>query len=265
MWPVAGPILLYLSDMQWTAWAGLSPQMFGLAFLGAFILGVSKAGVKGIAVMIVTLMALAFGSKPSTGLLMPLLLAGDVFAIVYYHQHAQWSYLRRFLPWMMGGVLIGVWIGDRVDETTFQQLMGYTILGTVVMLVWWERKKERMIPNHWAFAGVTGLMAGITTMIGNLAGAFSNVFFLAMRLPKQAFIGTAAWLFFLINLFKLPFHIWVWKTITPKTLWIDLWLLPAVVMGLFAGVFVVKKIPESWFRPIILILTALGALILFFR
>jgi len=251
--------------MQWTAWAGLSPQMFGLAFLGAFILGVSKAGVKGIAVLIVTLMALAFGSKPSTGLLMPLLLAGDVFAIIYYHQHAQWSYLKRFLPWMMTGVLIGVWVGDQVDEATFQKLMGYTILGTVVMLIWWERKKDRKIPNHWAFAGSTGLMAGITTMIGNLAGAFSNVFFLAMRLPKQAFIGTAAWLFFFINVFKLPFHIWVWKTITVNTLLIDLWLLPAVGLGLGAGVFVVKKIPESWFRPIILVLTAFGALILFFR
>jgi uncharacterized membrane protein YfcA len=251
--------------MQWTAWAGLSPQMFGLAFLGAFILGVSKAGVKGIAVLIVTLMALAFGSKPSTGLLMPLLLVGDVFAIAYYHQHAQWSYLKRFLPWMMTGVLIGVWVGDQVDEATFQKLMGYTILGTVVMLIWWERKKDRKIPNHWAFAGSTGLMAGITTMIGNLAGAFSNVFFLAMRLPKQAFIGTAAWLFFFINVFKLPFHIWVWKTITVNTLLIDLWLLPSVGLGLGAGVFVVKKIPESWFRPIILVLTAFGALILFFR
>jgi uncharacterized membrane protein YfcA len=239
--------------------------MFGLAFLGAFILGVSKAGVKGIAVLIVTLMALAFGSKPSTGLLMPLLLVGDVFAIAYYHQHAQWSYLKRFLPWMMTGVLIGVWVGDQVDEATFQKLMGYTILGTVVMLIWWERKKDRKIPNHWAFAGSTGLMAGITTMIGNLAGAFSNVFFLAMRLPKQAFIGTAAWLFFFINVFKLPFHIWVWKTITVNTLLIDLWLLPAVGLGLGAGVFVVKKIPESWFRPIILVLTAFGALILFFR
>jgi uncharacterized membrane protein YfcA len=133
------------------------------------------------------------------------------------------------------------------------------------MLVWWERKKDRKIPNHWAFAGSTGLMAGITTMIGNLAGAFSNVFFLAMRLPKQAFIGTAAWLFFFINVFKLPFHIWVWKTITVNTLLIDLWLLPAVGLGLGAGVFVVKKIPESWFRPIILVLTAFGALILFFR
>jgi len=221
--------------------------------------------VKGIAVLIVTLMALAFGSKPSTGLLMPLLLVGDVFAIAYYHQHAQWSYLKRFLPWMMTGVLIGVWVGDQVDEATFQQLMGYTILGTVVMLIWWERKKDRKIPNHWAFAGSTGLMAGITTMIGNLAGAFSNVFFLAMRLPKQAFIGTAAWLFFFINVFKLPFHIWVWKTITVNTLLIDLWLLPAVGLGLGTGVFVVKKIPESWFRPIILVLTAFGALILFFR
>ena len=251
--------------MQWTAWAGLSPQMFGLAFLGAFILGVSKGCVKGITVLVVTLLALAFGSKPSTGLLMPLLLVGDVFAIAYYHQHAQWSYLKRFLPWMMTGVLIGVWVGDQVDEATFQKLMGYTILGTVVMLIWWERKKDRKIPNHWAFAGSTGLMAGITTMIGNLAGAFSNVFFLAMRLPKQAFIGTAAWLFFFINVFKLPFHIWVWKTITVNTLLIDLWLLPAVGLGLGAGVFVVKKIPESWFRPIILVLTAFGALILFFR
>ena len=251
--------------MQWTAWAGLSPQMFGLAFLGAFILGVSKAGVKGIAVLIVTLMALAFGSKPSTGLLMPLLLVGDVFAIAYYHQHAQWSYLKRFLPWMMTGVLIGVWVGDQVDEATFQKLMGYTILGTVVMLIWWELKKDRKIPNHWAFAGSTGLMAGITTMIGNLAGAFSNVFFLAMRLPKQAFIGTAACLAFFIKAFKLPFHNCVLETIKGGTLLIDLWLLPAVGLGLGAGVFVVKKIPESWFRPIILVLTAFGALILFFR
>jgi uncharacterized membrane protein YfcA len=251
--------------MQWTAWAGLSPQMFGLAFLGAFILGVSKAGVKGIAVLIVTLMALAFGSKPSTGLLMPLLLVGDVFAIAYYHQHAQWSYLKRFLPWMMTGVLIGVWVGDQVDEATFQKLMGYTILGTVVMLIWWERKKDRKIPNHWAFAGSTGLMAGITTMIGNLAGAFSNVFFLAMRLPKQAFIGTAAWLFFIINVFKLPFHIFIWKTVTTETLVLNSVLIPAVIIGFFLGAYIVKLISNVNYRRFILIVTAIGGVIMLIK
>jgi uncharacterized membrane protein YfcA len=102
-------------------------------------------------------------------------------------------------------------------------------------------------------------------MIGNLAGAFSNIFFLAMRLPKNEFIGTAAWVFFFINLFKLPFHIFVWETITPETLWINAMLLPGVALGLFLGVRLVKVIREGFYRKMILFLTALGALILLFR
>jgi hypothetical protein len=110
-----------------------------------------------------------------------------------------------------------------------------------------------------------GIMAGITTMIGNLAGAFSNVYFLAMRLPKNHFIGTAAWLFFFINLFKLPFHVFVWKTISLESLKIFLLLLPGLVLGLVAGVFLVKKISDSFFRKMIIILTAVGAVVLFFK
>lgn len=243
----------------------LSLESFLLAFLAAFILGVSKAGVKGIAVLIVTLMALAFGGKPSTGMLMPLLIVGDIFAICYYHRHTQWRYLRAFLPWMMLGVLLGVFIGKDLPEKTFQLAMGFTILGTLVMLVWWENKKVKSIPTHWAFGSFMGVMAGITTMIGNLAGAFSNLYFLAMRLPKNDFIGTAAWLFFFINLFKLPFHVFVWKTITWNSLHIFLLLVPGVFLGLLFGVFLVKKITDTFFRKLILVLTALGTLFLFFK
>lgn len=110
-----------------------------------------------------------------------------------------------------------------------------------------------------------GILAGITTMIGNLAGAFSNIFFLAMRLPKNEFIGTAAWVFFFINLFKLPFHILVWETITPETLLVNAVLLPGVALGLFLGVRLVRVIREGFYRKMILILTALGALILLLR
>jgi uncharacterized membrane protein YfcA len=251
--------------MDWYLHGLLTLESFLLAFLATFILGVSKAGVKGIAVLIVTLMAVAFGGKSSTGMLMPLLIVGDIFAIFYYHRDTQWKYLRAFLPWMMLGVVIGALIGKDLPEKTFQLTMGLTILGTLFMLVWWERKKIKKIPTHWAFGSFMGIMAGITTMIGNLAGAFSNVYFLAMRLPKNHFIGTAAWLFFFINLFKLPFHVFVWKTISLESLKIFLLLLPGLVLGLVAGVFLVKKISESFFRKMIIILTALGALVLFFK
>jgi hypothetical protein len=110
-----------------------------------------------------------------------------------------------------------------------------------------------------------GLSAGFTTMLGNLAGAFSNVFFLAMRLPKNEFIGTAAWLFFFINLFKLPFHIFSWKTITWESIYINLYLVPAIFLGLWAGINILKKINNELFRNMILILTAIGAVIILLK
>ncbi|QXP50970.1 MULTISPECIES: sulfite exporter TauE/SafE family protein [unclassified Cellulophaga] len=236
-----------------------------LAFLAAIILGISKSGIKGIAIIIVTLMAIAFGARESTGLIVPLLIVGDIFAVIYYNRHAQWKYIIRFLPWMISGVLMGVVIGKDLDEEAFKFGMAFIILGSVLMMYWWDRRKSKSVPTHWAFAGFTGVMAGITTMIGNLAGAFSNIFFLAMRLPKNEFIGTAAWLFFIVNVFKLPFHIFVWKTITTDTLLINLKLVPGIIIGLFVGVRLVKIIKDDFYRKMILILTALGALLILFK
>ncbi|NER18764.1 TSUP family transporter [Spongiivirga citrea] len=235
------------------------------AFIAAIVLGISKSGIKGIAIIIVTLMAIAFGAKQSTGLIVPLLIVGDIFAVIYYNRHTQWSILKRFLPWMMLGVVIGVFAGKDIPEALFKKLMGVVILGSVLMMYWWDRRKSKTVPTHPTFAGFMGIMAGITTMIGNLAGAFSNIFFLAMRLPKNQFIGTAAWLFFLINLFKLPFHIFVWKTITVDSLVVNLKLVIGVLAGLYIGIRLVKRIKDDFYRKMILVLTALGALILFIK
>ena len=236
-----------------------------MALTATFVVGISKAGIKGVAIINVTLMALAFGAKESTGLVVPLLILADIFAVVYYNRHCQWSYILRFLPWIIVGILIGVFIGMDLDEQTFKIGMAIIILGSVVMMYLWDRKKTKNVPSHWSFAGFIGVLAGITTMIGNLAGAFSNIFFLAMRLPKNEFIGTAAWLFLIINLFKLPFHIWAWGTITPETLLINLKLAPAIFLGLFVGVRLVKIIKEDFYRKMILVLTALGAIMILIK
>ncbi|MDX1363399.1 MAG: sulfite exporter TauE/SafE family protein [Arenibacter latericius] len=250
-------ILSTTIDITFTAWV--------LAFTAVFILGISKAGIKGIAIIIVTLMALAFGAKESTGVLVPLLVVGDTFAVIYYNRHAQWKYVLAFLPWMILGILIGTAVGKDLPGNTFKIGMSVIILVTVLIMYWWDRKKSKHVPTHWAFAGFIGTIAGITTMIGNLAGAFSNIYFLAMRLPKNEFIGTAAWLFFIVNIFKLPFHIFIWKTITPDTLLLNLKLVPGIILGLFIGVRLVKIIKDQFYRKMILILTAIGAFLILFR
>lgn len=243
----------------------LTTNYWIIAILCGFVVGLSKAGVKGINIITVTMLVFVFGGKASTGILLPMLMAGDLIAVFYYNRHAQWKYLRQLLPWMMVGVVVGAFVGEDLPEAIFKRGMAFIILGSVIMMYWWDRRASKEVPTQWWFAGSMGFMAGFTTMIGNLAGAFSNIFFLATRLPKNEFIGTAAWLFFIINIFKLPFHIFMWGTVTIETLAVNLRLIPAIIIGFIVGAYLVKFITDQQYRKFILLVTALGALLIFFK
>ncbi|MDD3723403.1 MAG: sulfite exporter TauE/SafE family protein [Lutibacter sp.] len=236
-----------------------------LAFLAALILGMGKAGIKGLGVLIVTLMAIIFGGKASTGILIPLMVVADILAVFYYNRHTQWKFLLKILPTMVLGVLVGVWFGNDISEKLFKQIMAIFIILTVIMMVWMDQKKSKAVPKHWFFASSMGFLSGITSMIGNLAGSFADIYFLAIRLPKNQFIGTAAWLFLIINVFKLPFHIFVWKTVTSYSLLLNLFLVPAILIGFISGVALVKLLNNEVYRKFIMVVTAIGALLMFFR
>jgi uncharacterized membrane protein YfcA len=243
----------------------LSYLHYAAALLSALAIGMSKGGIKGITIAFVALMAYTFGSKASTGLLLPILIGGDILAVIYYNRHCQWKDIVRLMPWMIMGVLVGVYTGKDIPEDLFKKGMAFIILGSVILMYWWDRRKSKEVPSQLWFAGSIGFVAGFTTMVGNLAGAFSNLFFLAMRLPKDQFIGTAAWLFFIINLFKIPFHVFVWETITIETLYFNLQLMPAIILGFLIGVKLVSYFEDQQYRKFILLMTAVGALLIFFR
>lgn len=244
---------------------GLDLYQIVISLIGAFLIGISKSGIKGIGIINVTLMALVFGAKSSTGIILPLLMTGDIMAVIYYKKHSQWKLLKMLLPYVAIGVVIGAYYGKDLPEETFKIGMASIILVSVAMMYLSEKYQDIQLLKTKGFGITMGILAGITTMIGNLAGAFANVFFLAMRLPKNQFIGTAAWLFFIINIFKLPFHIFSWETINADSVLVDLWLIPAVIIGFFCGVRIVKLINEKLYRNLILIMTALGAIIIFIR
>ena len=236
-----------------------------LIALAAFIIGLSKAGIKGIDMLNVTLMALVFGGKASTGVVLPLLCLADIMAVKYYHRHAQWAHFWKLLPWMVVGILVGVFIGKDLNETVFRKVMATIIILTVVIMLVLEFRKRVLVPHHPFFASGMGLVSGFATMLGNLAGAFSNLYFLALRMTKNDFIGTAAWVFLVINLFKLPFQVLVWKNITPASLWIDLLLLPALLLGFFLGIRIVARIKDDSYRKVVIVLTLIGAFFIFFK
>lgn len=101
-------------------------------------------------------------------------------------------------------------------------------------------------------------------MIGNAAGPIMAVYLLSMRLPKNNFIGTGAWFFLIVNLLKVPLHIFFWHTINWSSLTLNLAGVPFIVVGFLAGIRIVGLLSEKTFRYFVMIMTLLISLRLMF-
>tara|TARA_B100001750_G_scaffold204988_1_gene181720 strand:+ start:683 stop:1444 length:762 start_codon:yes stop_codon:yes gene_type:complete len=235
-----------------------APELM-LMLLSAIGIGMAKTGLHGMGFLAVPIMAEIFGARASTGIVLILLIFADFFGVWFYHRYADIKIILKLSPSTVFGIGLGIVIGDRVSDAQFTLLLsGVLILGAVVMGA--NINHSLKIKSSPMLSLITGTLAGFSTMIGNSAGPIMSIYFLSMGLDKNRFIGTGAWFFLLVNLFKLPFHILVWKTIDASTFYFNAMLIPAVVFGAFTGVWLVKKIPEKPYKVIIIISIILAAL-----
>ena len=234
-----------------------------LIAFSAMLIGMSKTGVPGVSMIVVPTLALIFGGKQSTGVLLPILIMADMFGVVYYHRHAEWKHLLRALPWAFAGLLLALWIGNLVDDEQFKRIIAITVFISIGLMVWKDKGlKNAFVPEKWWFAAVMGVAGGFATMIGNVAGPIFAIYLLAMHLPKNSFIGTTAWFFAIVNLTKLPLQIFAWENISFQTFTIDLIVFPFIALGAWMGIKVVKKIPEHTYRWLVIAITVVSAFLI---
>jgi len=246
--------------------SAINPDLILILLVSALITGMAKTGINGLGLVSIPLMALAFGARESTGVLLPMLIMADIYAVIYYHRSAQWNLILKILPPAILGIGIGIITGEMISAEQFRLLLSVLVLFMVIIMVVRDlgKKKER-IPDNWWFAGIMGLIGGFATMIGNAAGPVFAVYLLSMKLPKNSFIGTGAWFFFIINLFKVPFHIFIWETISWPTFQYNLISFPLILAGAWIGVKVVKLLPEKFYRWFIVATTIISAVLIILR
>lgn len=242
----------HLTTVQWI-----------LAVVAALIVGVAKSGLNSLSILNVALLAIVFGSKISTGLLLPMLIVGDVLAVLYYKRDVNRGAIVRLLPFVAVGIVLGVWIAKDLNEAVFKKMMASIVLIIVLGMFWLEKRPLNHVSTSRWFSSIMGISTGFTSMVGNQAGGFTTVYLMSMRLSKTHFIGTNAWLFLFVNLFKLPFHIFSWHTVNASSTAINVILLPFQILGFYTGVTIVKRINEARYRALILWLTAAAAVIVF--
>jgi hypothetical protein len=209
--------------------------------------------------------ALIFGAKESTGVILPMLIAADIMAVTYWHRHAVWKHIVKILPWVAIGIGIALFVGNSINDNQFRIVMLSVVWIMLILMVvndLWKKESE-VIPHNMIFGSGMGLAGGFATMIGNSAGPVFTLYFLAMRLPKKEFIGTSAWLYFIMNTGKLPLQAIVWKNISLVSLIPGLISIPFIALGIFLGIKIVNLFSESVYRYFVIITTLVSSVLLF--
>lgn len=230
-----------------------------LGVSAAVLMGFSKTGLPGAATPAVALMAAAFphNAAMSVGAMLPLLLVGDVFAVARRGHNAQWWRLWKRFPYVLLGMGPGYLVLWWLTGDQLRPVLGSLVLGLLVLELIRQQRGWNEIPNRWWVVGPTGFLAGFATIVGNAGGPVMSLYLLSQGLAKEAFIGTCAWFFFLLNLSKVvPF--WSAGMLNRQTFAIGVGLSPVTLAGGLFGLWLLQRISQRAFTMMMLLLTALA-------
>jgi uncharacterized membrane protein YfcA len=233
--------------------------------VAALFTGMSKAGITPIALLAIPILAQTFGPRNSTGLLLLIYIAGDIFAVKAYRQHADWAQILKLLPAVLTGIILAIIIGNRINDQQFKMTIAVLVLLCLVFLILLElRGSDLEVPHGKWFVIFFGLLSGFATMIGNAGGPIFTIYLLAISMKKNSYLGTLAWLFMIVNLTKLPLQIFAWRNITWDMVLMTLAALPVVFGGVKLGIWIIKHLEEKIFRYVVIGMTMIAAVRMFF-
>jgi uncharacterized membrane protein YfcA len=267
------------SNLEWTG-----------IIMAALLIGISRTAISGLAILIIPLLASIFGGRASTGVILPMLLVADLYAIYHFRNDAHRPTIARILPWAILGLLLGVSVGGYIDDRHFKITIGVIVLVCVLIILYTNLKDSRIKSPHTVQRGgppgeplarpprvspsgrgifivqaAIGIAAGFSSMIGNAAGPIFWIYLISSNLGKSAFMGTSAWFFFLMNIAKLPLQILVWNNITARNIVPSIMVIPVILGGAYTGTLIIRHINEKPFRYLVLGMAMLASLNLIFR
>ncbi|MFV0132526.1 sulfite exporter TauE/SafE family protein [Streptomyces sp. HMX87] len=248
-----------------TLWHVTGWQFAALAF-AALLVGFSKTAVSGANTVSLAIFAAVLPARASTGILLPVLIAGDVLAVLVYRRHAHWPTLWRLFPAVGVGVVVGTvflaWAGDGAVRTSIGAIL-LLMAGVTV----WRRRQADAAARPEAVTGRAGrakarsygVLGGFTTMVANAGGPVMSMYLLAAGFRKLGFLGTSAFFFLIVNVSKLPFSAGL-GLIDARSLFLDAALVAFVVPGALLGRWAAHRMNQRLFERLVIAATVVGGL-----
>ncbi|WP_439521490.1 sulfite exporter TauE/SafE family protein [Marivita sp.] len=219
-----------------------------VAGLAAFLMGLSKGGVPMIALLSVPLMSLFMDPALAAGLLLPIYIVADFYAVYLFRRAFSVRNLKILLPGAIGGILIGFVAVASVPGDAVKLLVA--TIGLFYLVTALRRRFSKVeIPPRPADVprGVFwGIITGVTSYISHAGGPPYQAYVLPQKLDKMVYLGTTTILFTVVNLLKVPPFILAGQ-ITWDSASQAIWLAPFALAGAWSGSAVSRVLPERVF------------------
>jgi uncharacterized membrane protein YfcA len=223
-----------------------------LPYLGAFIIGLSKAGfAAGLGMLTTPLVASAMPARTAIGLVLPLLCVADALSTTMYWRKVELARVRAPLIGALLGIALGMLFVTRVSNHTLTLSIGIVgLLMTLLLIV-----RARWFPHatykpRLADSLAIGIVCGFSSTIAHAAGPIFALFLLAQRVSKEVFVASNAIFFIVINLLKVPPYV-ASGLINMDTVRQGMALLPMIPLGVFAGWAANRMLPQRHFDVVV--------------
>ncbi len=232
------------------------PVLFWFCAVPAVMLfGLSKAGFgSGIGILATPLLTLAIPVTQAVGLLLPLLIITDIFALIHYRTHFDRRSIMILLPSACLGIGAGFLLFDRFSgsQRAVQFFIGIIALLFVLFeisrsLIMGAMQKRRPTIVEGLIFGST---CGFTSTLAHAGGPPAVMYLLPQKLDKSLFVGTTVIFFAAVNLLKLPpyYFLGLLNAVDVKTVVV---LAPLTYAGVRLGIFLNRRFSDLWFNRVV--------------
>lgn len=228
------------------------------------MIGLSKGGLGGtLGALATPLMALVMPANRVIGLLLPVLMLADVFAVAWHWRRWDGRLLRLLLPGSLVGVALGMLFLSRVSPDVLKLALGIITLVFAAYKLLEERVHRRLPyrPADW-HGYLAGGVAGFSSTLAHNGGPPASIYLLLQGVSPRAFIATSAVFFAILNWFKVPFY---WQAGLFDARLLAQVALPAVALvpaGVWVGRWLGLRLPQRRFEQVIVVLLLLSGLLL---
>ena len=241
-----------MPELAWWQWT--------LGAFSAFCIGMAKTGAPGLGTMVVPLMVMTVGdARHAAAWSVPILSTADIFAVTYWRRQSEKKTLFGLIPWVAAGMAVGT-AALALDEKILRPIIGGIVVLMVVIYLWRKGRASTTSGN----AAFYGIFTGFASTVANSAGPVMNLYLLTRRLPKEQFVATGTWFFLVVNLSKMPIYAF-YGLFSRESRIFDLMMIPAVLSGATAGVWIMRLIPQRLFETLVIALTGISTIFLFRR